>query len=367
MVSFWLLHSAHTGTLRAKFANGRTWRTDARSGMKNSPKIAFIMDSLDALSLKKDSTLAMIHAAQARNWQISYLGIDDLMLHEGVVHGLLQPLQLIGAFADSLDPELVDGAWYELGKEVLTPLADLDIIMMRKDPPFNMEYIYATYFLERAEAAGVLVVNRPQSLRDCNEKFFATAFPDLCPPLIVSRREDQLRAFQQQHKNVVFKPLDGMGGASIFRIIDGDANLGVILETLTDFGRQQIMGQLYLPEIADGDKRILMIDGEPVPYALARVPLAGEARGNLAAGAIGEGRPLTERDRFIAEQVGPQLKARGLVFVGIDVIGDYLTEINVTCPTCVRELDAQFSLDIGGKLMDTIEAKLGANKHLAAH
>ena len=235
--------------------------------------------------------------------------------------------------------------------------------MMRKDPPFNMEYIYATYFLERAEAAGVLCVNRPQSLRDCNEKFFATAFTDLCPPLIVSRREDQLRDFQQKHKNVVFKPLDGMGGASVFRVMDGDANLGVILETLTDFGRQQIMGQLFLPEIADGDKRILLIDGEPVPYALARVPLAGESRGNLAAGGTGEGRPLTERDRFIAERVGAQLKARGLMFVGIDVIGDYLTEINVTCPTCIRELDAQFSLDIAGKLMATIESKLAAQSN----
>ncbi len=337
--------------------------------MNKPPKIAFIMDSLDALSLKKDSTLAMIHAAQSRNWQISYLGIDDLVLYEGVAHGLLQPLQLIGAFADSLDAELVDGSrpaegsWYELGKEVLTPLADLDIIMMRKDPPFNMEYIYATYFLERAEAAGVLCVNRPQSLRDCNEKFFATAFTDLCPPLIVSRREDQLRDFQQKHKNVVFKPLDGMGGASVFRVMDGDANLGVILETLTDFGRQQIMGQLFLPEIADGDKRILLIDGEPVPYALARVPLAGESRGNLAAGGTGEGRPLTERDRFIAERVGAQLKARGLMFVGIDVIGDYLTEVNVTCPTCIRELDAQFSLDIAGKLMATIESKLAAQSN----
>jgi len=326
--------------------------------MANPTKIAFVMDPLDSLSLKKDSTLAMIRAAQAKNWQISYLGVEDLLLHTGHAHGLLRPLRLIGAFAQSLDPQDVDGAWYELGEEVLTPLADLDIIMMRKDPPFNMEYVYATYHLERAEAAGVLVVNRPQSLRDCNEKYFATAFSECCPPLIISRRQDQLRAFQREHKNVVFKPLDGMGGTSVFRILEGDANLGVVLETLTEFGRRQIMGQLYLPEISHGDKRILLIDGEAVPYALARVPLAGETRGNLAAGGTGKGQPLTARDRFIAELVGPQLQARGLLFVGIDVIGDYLTEINVTCPTCIRELDAQFSLDIAGKLMAKIDAKL---------
>jgi glutathione synthase len=234
----------------------------------------------------------------------------------------------------------------------------MDVIMMRKDPPFNMEYVYATYFLERAEEAGVLVVNKPASLRDCNEKFFATAFADVCPPLVISRREDVLRAFQREHKNVVFKPLDGMGGASVFRIMEGDANLGVVLETLTDFGKQQTMGQLYLPEIVDGDKRILLVNGEAIPYALARVPLAGEARGNLAAGGTGEGRPLTARDREIAERIGPELKKRGLLFVGIDVIGDYLTEVNVTCPTCIRELDAQFSLDIAGMLMDEITSRL---------
>jgi len=289
---------------------------------------------------------------------VRVLGVEDVLLQNCRVQGLLRPLKLLGDFAQSLDPGDLDGAWYELGEEVLTPLADLSIIMMRKDPPFDMEYIYATYHLERAAAEGVLVVNNPRSLRDCNEKYFATSFSDCCPPLIVSRRLDQLRAFQREYKNVVFKPLDGMGGASIFRILEGDANLGVVLETLTDFGRRQIMGQLYLPEIVKGDKRILMIDGEAVPYALARVPLAGEARGNLAAGGTGKGQPLTDRDRYIAAQVGPQLKARGLLFVGIDVIGDYLTEVNVTCPTCIRELDAQFSLDIAGKLMDTIEAKL---------
>lgn len=321
------------------------------------------MDPLDGLNLKKDSTLAMIRAAQARGWQVSWLGIGDMVLHEGTVKGFLRPLRLTQPFMEALSAHtsvasFSNGGWYEEGEEVLTPLQDLDVIMMRKDPPFNLEFVYATYFLERAEASGVLVVNRPQSLRDCNEKLFATQFSKVCPPLVVSRRQDVLRAFQRQHHNVVFKPLDGMGGASVFRIMDGDANLGVVLETLTDFGRRQIMGQLFLPEIANGDKRILLIDGEPIPYALARVPMAGEARGNLAAGGTGEGRPLTERDQEIAAAVGPELKRRGLLFVGIDVIGDYLTEVNVTCPTCIRELDAQFSLDIAAKLMDTVETRL---------
>ncbi len=330
--------------------------------MQNPPKIAFIMDPLASLSLKKDSTLAMIRAAQERDWQVSYLEIQDIFLHEGRVKGLLKDLRLAPGFPPTSGAAFVEtevgDPWHETGEEVLTPLGELDIIMMRKDPPFNLEYIYATYLLERAEAEGALVVNRPQSLRDCNEKLFATVFDSVCPPLVVSRRIDVLRQFQQEHKNVVFKPLDGMGGASIFRIMDGDANLAVVLETLTDFGKQQIMGQVFLPEIKDGDKRILLIDGVPLPYALARVPLAGEARGNLAAGGSGEGRELTPRDREIAATVGPELKRRGLLFVGIDVIGDYLTEINVTCPTCIRELDTQFSLDIAGMLMDCIETKL---------
>ena len=212
--------------------------------------------------------------------------------------------------------------------------------------------------LERAEEQGVLVINKPQSLRDCNEKFFATKFTDCTPELVVSRRADVLKAFHAQHKNVVFKKLDGMGGASIFRVMEGDPNLSVVIETLTEQETSQIMAQVYLPEIVDGDKRILLIDGEPVPWALARIPSAGETRGNLAAGGRGEGRELTERDRFIAAQVGPELKARGLVFVGIDVIGDYLTEVNVTCPTCIRELDSQFSADIAGNLIECVLGKL---------
>ena len=328
------------------------------------PRIAFVMDPLDSLSLKKDSTLAMIRSAQARGWELAYLTQRDLLFQENRVRLFASSLWLTGPFASTLDPADAQAlseagkGWYRLGESRLEDAESFDAILMRKDPPFDMEYIYATYLLERAEEAGVFVTNRPQSLRDCNEKFFATRFPECCPPLVVSRREDVLRDFQRTHGNVVFKRLDGMGGTSVFRVMDGDPNLGVILETLTAAGREQIMGQLYLPEIADGDKRILLIDGEPVPYALARVPMAGESRGNLAAGGRGVGRELTERDRWIAAEVGPELKRRGLMFTGIDVIGDYLTEVNVTCPTCIRELDAQFSLDIAGDLLDAIERKL---------
>jgi len=325
-----------------------------------TPRIAFVMDPLPSLSLKKDSTLAMIRAARRRGWSVSYIGPADLVWQDDQPCAFAHALDLLGPFAESLDPADVDGPWYALGAGRLTPLTEFDVVMMRKDPPFDMEYIYTTYFLERAEDAGVLVVNRPASLRDCNEKFFATAFPQCCPPLVVSRREDVLRAFHAAHGNVVFKRLDGMGGSSVFRMMAHDPNLGVVLETLTRGGREQIMGQLYLPEIAQGDKRILMVNGEPVPYALARIPKEGEARGNLAAGGTGVGQPLSDRDRWIAAQVGPELARRGLLFVGIDVIGDYLTEVNVTCPTCIRELDAQFSLDIAGQLMDQIALRLDA-------
>ena len=328
------------------------------------PRIAFVMDPLESLSLKKDSTLAMIRSAQARGWEIAYLTQGDLLFHDNRVRMFARSLELAEPFASSLAPDDAEALaqtgnrWYRLGDSRMEPADNFDAILMRKDPPFDMEYVYATYLLERAEEAGVLVVNRPGSLRDCNEKLFATRFPQCCPPLVVSRRQDVLRNFQHTHGNVVFKRLDGMGGTSVFRVMDGDPNLGVILETLTAGGREQIMGQLYLPEIADGDKRILLIDGEPVPYALARIPMAGESRGNLAAGGRGVGRALTERDRWIAAQVGPELKRRGLLFTGIDVIGDYLTEVNVTCPTCVRELDDQFSLDIAGDLLDAVAGRL---------
>ena len=317
------------------------------------PKIAFLMDPIETVSVKKDSTLAMIAAAQQRGLEIFYLQQDGLVLSAGVVTALTRSLRLRDDFCATLDPNTAGDDWYALGDEQAVALAEMDIVMMRKDPPFDMEYIYTTYLLERAETEGVMVVNRPSALRDCNEKLFATLFPQCCPELIVSRRMDQLKAFHKQHANVVFKKLDGMGGASIFRVMEQDPNLSVVLETLTNSGREQIMGQVYLPEIVDGDKRILLINGEPVPYALARIPSAGETRGNLAAGGRGEGRPLTDRDQWIAQQIGPELKRRGLMFVGIDVIGDYLTEINVTCPTCIRELNQQFGLDIAGDLIDT--------------
>jgi len=246
------------------------------------------------------------------------------------------------------------GRWYDLEDETETVLSELDVILMRKDPPFDLEYIYATYLLERAEQHGTLVVNRCQSLRDCNEKLFATVFPECCPPLVVSRDMSILRAFHAKHKDVIYKPLDGMGGSAIFRVREDDPNLSVVLETLTGSGQQTIMAQQYLPEIAEGDKRILMINGEPVPYCLARVPLAGESRGNLAAGGSGRVQPLSQRDQWIAEQVGPALKARGLFFVGLDVIGEYLTEINVTSPTCLREIEAESGLDIAGQLLDCL-------------
>ena len=317
------------------------------------PKIAFLMDPIETVSVKKDSTLAMIAAAQQRGLEIFYLQQDGLVLSAGVVTALTRSLRLRDDFCATLDPNTAGDDWYALGDEQAVAVAEMDIVMMRKDPPFDMEYIYTTYLLERAETEGVMVVNRPSALRDCNEKLFATLFPQCCPELIVSRRMDQLKAFHKQHANVVFKKLDGMGGASIFRVMEQDPNLSVVLETLTNSGREQIMGQVYLPEIVDGDKRILLINGEPVPYALARIPSAGETRGNLAAGGRGEGRPLTDRDQWIAQQIGPELKRRGLMFVGIDVIGDYLTEINVTCPTCIRELNEQFGLDIAGDLIDT--------------
>jgi glutathione synthase len=274
----------------------------------------------------------------------------DLYQNAGQARARMKPLKV---FADPAH-------WFELEAEIDSGLDELDVILMRKDPPFNMEFVYATYLLEQAERAGVLVVNRPQSLRDCNEKLFATLFPQCTPPTLVSRRMDILREFAELHGDVILKPLDGMGGTSIFRHREGDPNLSVILETLTANGTQQIMAQGYLPAIKDGDKRILMIDGEPVPYCLARIPAMGETRGNLAAGGRGEARPLTAHDRWIAAEVGPTLREKGLLFVGLDVIGEHLTEINVTSPTCIREIDNAFGTNIGSLLMDAIEQKFKA-------
>ena len=309
-----------------------------------SLKIGVVMDPIQSIHFKKDTTLALLWAAQDRGAALFYIEPDGLFLEGEVAMAKAQPLTVYR------DAE----RWYELSEEVSIPLADLNVVLMRKDPPFDMEYIYATYLLERAEQQGTLIVNRCQSLRDCNEKLFATEFPQCCPPLLVSRNQSQLKAFHAQHQDVIFKPLDGMGGSAIFRARMDDPNLSVILETLTLRGRQTIMAQKYLPEISEGDKRILMINGEAVPFCLARIPLAGESRGNLAAGGSGRVQPLTERDQWIASQVGPTLKARGLYFVGLDVIGDYLTEINVTSPTCLREIAAETGLDIAGQLLDFV-------------
>lgn len=312
--------------------------------------LGVVMDPIDSIKYHKDSTLAMLLAAQSRGWELYYMEMADLSLVEGAAQAWMRPLKV---FAD-------ESKWFELGDNQLRPMHQLDVILMRKDPPFDMEYIYATYLLELAEKSGSLVVNRPQSLRDANEKVFTSHFPQCTPPTIISRRAAQIRSFLEQHGEIILKPLEGMGGASIFKLCIGDPNTSVIIETLTDHGRRYAMAQRFIPEISAGDKRILLIDGEPVPYALARIPAMGELRGNLAAGGKGVGVPLTDHDYWICEQVSATLREKGLIFVGLDVIGDYLTEINVTSPTCIRELDAQFGLDIGGQLMEAISQRLSA-------
>ncbi|MGL6161023.1 glutathione synthase [Microbulbifer sp.] len=313
-----------------------------------SYSLGVVMDPIAKIHFKKDTTLALLQAAQRSGFDLFYFEQSDLYLDGGRAMGWGRPLQVFD------DAE----RWFSLREAAEMPLGELDVVLMRVDPPVDNEYIYSTYILEAAEREGALVVNSPQALRDCNEKIFATQFPDCCPPLIVSRNMQRLRAFHASHEDVIFKPLDGMGGTGIFHCKPDGANLGAILEMLTDRGRKQIMGQRYIPEIKNGDKRILVVDGEPVPYCLARIPEAGETRGNLAAGGRGEARPLSERDREIAERVAPALKEKGLLFVGLDVIGDYLTEINVTSPTCVREIDAAYGTDTGGLLMSAITDRL---------
>lgn len=315
-----------------------------------SVRLGVIMDPIDGINPKKDTTLTLLLAAQAMGWELHYMEMPDLTLRDGTASAAMRPLTV----HDSTKH------WYDFtGELARRPLSTLDVILMRKDPPFDTEYIFATYLLERAQAEGSLVVNDPRSLRDANEKLFTAWFADVCPPTLVARRKQDLRSFLDEHGDIVVKPLDGMGGSSIFRIRQGDANTSVILETMTAYETRFCMAQRYLPAILDGDKRILVIDGEPIPYALARIPAQGELRGNLAAGGHGEGRPLTARDREICARVGPSLSARGLLFVGLDVIGDHLTEINVTSPTCARELEAQYGVRIGEQLMHVIARKLG--------
>ncbi|HEY6483053.1 MAG TPA: glutathione synthase [Steroidobacteraceae bacterium] len=324
--------------------------------MTEQLRLGVVMDPIDTIRFAKDSTLAMLLAAQARGMQLHYLEQSDLSLRDGVAFGRVRPLT-VRADANS---------WFTLGEARVQRLRELDCILMRKDPPFDTEYIYSTYILERAEEQGCLVVNRPQGLRDMNEKVFTAWFPQCCAPTLITRDMREMEGFLREHGTIVCKPLDGMGGRSIFVLERQDKNMNVVFETLTDYGRRFAIVQRYIPEIVQGgDARVLLINGEPVPYALARIPSAADHRGNLAAGARGVGRPLNDRDRWLASEVGPVLTARGMLFVGLDVIGGYITEINVTSPTGIRELDKQFGLDIGDLLMAAVEQRLRARKAAA--
>lgn len=313
-------------------------------------KLGIVMDPISSINIKKDTSFAMLLEAQSRGYELHYMEMNSLFLRGGEGRATTKKLSVKQDY---------DG-WYEFGTEQDIALQELDVILMRKDPPFDTEFIYATYILERAEEKGTLIVNKPQSLRDCNEKLFTAWFPELTPDTLVTRNAAQLKAFHKEHTDVILKPLDGMGGASIFRLKPEDANVSVVIETLTEHGSRFCMAQNYLPAIKDGDKRVLVVDGEPVPYCLARIPAQGETRGNLAAGGRGEARPLSESDWAIARTVAPILKQKGLIFVGLDIIGDRLTEINVTSPTCAREIEAAFPISITGMLMDAIEKRLAA-------
>jgi glutathione synthase len=309
------------------------------------------MDPIGAIAYAKDSTLAMLLAAQRQGFALSYLELADLTLRDGIACGRTRPLTV------RADPK----SWFSLGEPATEPLGRLDCILMRKDPPFDTEYIYSTYILERAEVQGVLVVNRPQGLRDMNEKVYTAWFPQCCAATLVTRDMGEMAAFLREHGRIVVKPLEGMGGRSIFVLGQGDPNARVVFETLTAYGQRFAIVQRYLPEIAtSGDSRVLLVQGQPVPYALARMPSGEDHRGNLAAGAKGVGRPLNERDRWLAHEIGPAMAARGMMFVGLDVIGGYVTEINVTSPTGIRELDKQFGTDIGALLIEAIARRLDA-------
>jgi glutathione synthase len=309
--------------------------------------VAVVMDPIGGIKIGKDTSFAMLLEAQRRGHRLHYVSPGGLWLDGS------RPMARLAALEVRDDP----ADWHRLGPTSARAVAEMDVVLMRTDPPVDANYLHDTHILSLAQAEGTLVLNDPRGLRDLNEKLGALLFPQCCPPTRVSRDAADLRAFVAEHGEAVLKPLDGMGGRSIFRVRAGDPNLNVILETLTGGGRELALAQKFLPEIKEGDKRILLVDGEAVPYCLARIPQGDEFRGNLAAGGRGEGRPLSERDRWIAAQVGPELMRRGMLFVGLDVIGDWLTEVNVTSPTCVRELDAQFGLNIAGQLFDAIEAR----------
>lgn len=312
-------------------------------------RIGVVMDPIESIKPKKDSTLAMLLEAERRGAEIQYMRQGDLKILGGVALGRARRLRVRDDPAD----------WFEIGEQAEIRLGELDAILMRKDPPFDMEYVYTTYVLGRAEAAGALVVNAPQALRDINEKAYTAWFPQCAPLTLITRSMGEMKGFLAEHRKIVVKPLDGMGGKSIFVVAAGDNNANVIFETLTNEGSRFAMAQVFIPEIRDGDKRILLVDGEPIPHALARIPSADDNRGNLVMGAVGEGRELTDQDRAICSEVGPVLRDMGIVFAGLDVIGDYLTEVNVTSPTGIRELDRIFGLNIAGTLFDAIEARLG--------
>jgi glutathione synthase len=323
-----------------------------------SADVIVVMDPIGSIKIAKDTTFAMLLEAQRRGHRLHYVLPGGLSLRNGTAIARVAPLTV----AD-IEPGHKPGegaGWYTLGAEVELAFGPGQVVLMRKDPPVDAEYIYDTQVLDVAQNAGALVVNNPQGLRDYNEKLAALLFPQCCPPTRVSRNAAELKAFVLEHGQAVLKPLDGMGGRSIFRTGTGDPNLNVILETLTDGGRKLALAQKFIPDITAGDKRVLLVDGQVIDYCLARIPQGDEFRGNLAAGGRGEGRPISERDRWIAQQVAPTMKAHGMLFVGLDVIGDYLTEVNVTSPTCARELDAQFGLNIAGLLFDAIERRLAA-------
>ncbi|WP_353980601.1 glutathione synthase [Salinicola endophyticus] len=315
---------------------------------QNTVKLGVVMDPIADIAYKKDTTLALLWAAKAKGWSLYYLEQEDLYLYEGRAMGSVRTLDV------HRDPD----HWFDLGEREAMPLGELDVILMRKDPPVDGHFLNAVHLLAFAEREGTLVVNPTRALFECNEKLFAQQFTQCIPPSVVSANAAVLRAFQAEHGDTIFKPLDGMGGTGIFHIGPEGRNLGAVIEQLTERGQRQIMAQRYLPEIKEGDTRILLVDGEPVPYGLARIPSAGETRGNLAAGGRGVSRELTERDYWLVEQVKPAIRERGLLFVGLDVIGDYITEINVTSPTCVREIDDQRGTDIPGLLMAAIETRL---------
>ena len=312
--------------------------------------VIVVMDPIESIKTAKDSTFAMLLEAQRRGHRLQYV------LPGGLSVAATRAVAGVSRLRVHDDPR----QWFELEPPSHLAFGPGQVVLMRKDPPVDADYLHDTQLLSMAQQQGAMVVNDPQGLRDFNEKLAALLFPQCCPPTLVSRDAAALKAFVGEHGDAVLKPLDGMGGRSIFRARAGESNLNVILETLTDGGRHLAMAQRYLPEIVDGDKRILLVDGEPVDYCLARIPQGDEFRGNLAAGGRGEGRPLSERDRWIAAQVGPEMKRRGMLFVGLDVIGDYLTEVNVTSPTCIRELDAQFGLNIAATLFERIEARLAS-------